>query len=548
MKNFIQTLWAQTQEFFKKLERGQWIRLGILVVLLLAVVIGAAIVLTRVEYSPLYTGMSQTEAGEVFAMLQSQGVPVRTVTTGNTVTLSVPSNQADTLRLQLAAQGYPKDGLSYDLFTKGAGFGATDAEKQQWATYNLEANLRAAIMSMPQVNNAVVFLSIPRESVFVLDVNQKPSTASVMVDLKDGQRLNDDQVRAIAQLVANASGLQPEAVSITDFNMNVYALKDPNDQTLSSENALEQMQIQSSVRKDLENQLLTLLSPIFGADKIRVSVGVVLNFDKHNIESVKFEPPVPEAGNNGIVISMKELSETIRAQEVAQGAVGTDPNGIAPEYPAAEITDNTPYERLEREMNMEVNEIRETITKAQAGIEKLSVSVVLDSQAEVQEQVTSLVSNAIGVPQENISVENMAFASASNELLDAMKLREDSARMMVLSRALPLVIVAIVVLVIAAMIAKLIREAVRSKSIEVSPEFQQEMDELRETLRQLTGGYDTGYEDGDALLLDMANMDADEPVPDLSVNRNKKRRSLEQMIDKNPEEVTQLLRNWLDSE
>lgn len=546
MKNFIQTLWEQTREFFKKLNRGQWIRLGVLIFVLLAIVIGAAVVFTRVEYAPLYTDMGQAEAGEVYALLQSQGVPVRTAPAGDKVTLSVPKAQADMLRLQLAAQGYPKEGPSHDLFMKGAGFGATDSEKQQWAVYDLQANLRSAISSMPQINDAVVFLNIPRESVFVLDANQKPATASVVVDVKDGGRLTDDQVRAIAQMVANASGLAPEDVSITDINMVAYELKDPEDQTASTEYALSQMQIQTTVRKDLEEQLLSLLSPIFGGDKVRVAVGVVLNFDRHNIESVKFEPPVPEAGNNGIVISMEELSETLRAQQEAGGAVGTDPNGVAPEYPATQADGDNPYERLERKMNMEVNEIRETITKAQATIEKLSVSVALDSAADVTDQVRNLVANAIGVSEENISVENMAFAQGDADAFsDVLAAQRDAAARLMWGRVIPIALVIVAALVVLAMIFKLIRDAMRLKALEQNPP-PTAVDLLAgdddQQMQALLYDPDTGelLEDGNAMLGD------EDDMPELDLGRKSRNLSqLEKLIDKNPQEVAQLLRNWL---
>lgn len=543
MKNFFQTLWEQSKEFFKKLNRGQWIRLGILVSLLIAIVIGAAVVFGRVEYAPLYTDITQAEAGEIYALLQSQGVPVRTAPMGERVTLSVPKAQADTLRLQLAAQGYPKEGPTHELFKQGAGFGATDSEKQQWAVYDLQANLRTAIISMPQINDAVVFLNIPRDSVFVLDANNKPATASVVVDVKDGGRLTDDQVRAIAQMVANASGLQAEDVSITDINMVAYDLKDPEEQTESTEYALSQMQIQTTVRKDLEDQLLSLLTPIFGGDKVRVAVGVVLNFDKHNIESVKFEPPVPEAGNSGIIISMEELSEMLRTQDQAGGAVGTDPNGIAPEYPANAGDEDNPYQRLERKMNMEVNEIRETISKAQATIDKLSVSVVVDSQADVTEQVRNLVANAIGVAQENISVENMAFAQAgTNAFGDALEAQKQTASRLMLGKVIPLVLVIVAVLVVLAMIFKLIRDAMRLKTLEQTPAQVVGVDLL------------AGDEAVDAMLYDpmaehdMQDGDYQDGTDGLELDLGRKPHNLtqlEKLIDKNPQEVAQLLRNWL---
>ena len=126
-------------------------------------------------------------------------------------------------------------------------------------------------MSMNEVDQARVHITFPKESVFT--ENRKPAKASVMVKLKPGQRLSQQNAQAISQLVASAvEGLAPEGVSVMDMQGNLLIRpKKAGDGTEPSEELL-------TWKKQLENETLakinSVLDPLLGPDKYRASVDV----------------------------------------------------------------------------------------------------------------------------------------------------------------------------------------------------------------------------------------------------------------------------------
>ena len=197
--------------------------------------------------------------------------------------------------------------------------------------------------------------------------------------------------------------------------MNLYSIESETE--IQSVNS--QLDLQTSVQDRFKEQIINLLSPVFGEGNVIAEVNVVLDFDKQVTESVIFTPPA--GGSEGLVISMKELSETINNGTAEGEVVGIDSNGSAPTY-TTEDTSEAVYDKVSRETNMEVNETKELIEKAKGTIKELSVSVVLDSStstADYTDSVRQLVANAIGVDDEKITVQMMPFKKMESTDLQA---------------------------------------------------------------------------------------------------------------------------------
>src|SRR4030095_2631177 len=79
----------------------------------------------------------------------------------------------------------------------------------------LETDLARTIASLQNVQGARVHLAMARQSAFVGD--RKPGSASVFLQLKAGRRLDDEQVQAIANLVASSiPEMQASQVTVVD--------------------------------------------------------------------------------------------------------------------------------------------------------------------------------------------------------------------------------------------------------------------------------------------------------------------------------------------
>src|ERR1022692_2465869 len=145
------------------------------------------------DFHPLYTGMAPEDAA----------------------TVAVPSARLAESRLALAAAGLPKSGrIGFELFDKN-NFGATEFVEHINYKRALEGELERSVMSLAEVEQARVHLTLPKESVF-LD-QQQPAKASVMVKLRPGTQISTQNVLAVTNQIGRAvEGLAPESVSLVD--------------------------------------------------------------------------------------------------------------------------------------------------------------------------------------------------------------------------------------------------------------------------------------------------------------------------------------------
>ena len=114
----------------------------------------------------------------------------------------MPAEQLAAARLKLAAQGLPESGGGVNAMTKDPGFGVSAFMENARYQHALETELARTIASLQNVQGARVHLAMARQSAFVSD--RRPGSASVFLQIKAGRRLDDEQVQAIANLVASS--------------------------------------------------------------------------------------------------------------------------------------------------------------------------------------------------------------------------------------------------------------------------------------------------------------------------------------------------------
>lgn len=509
-------------DFFKNMPKGQRTRLIILVSVIIVIIIAVSAFLSQKSYLVLYSGMDSKDAGEVLAKLEEMKVDA--VPKGQD-TIMVESSQVDKVRMQLSAEGYPESGFNYDIFAKASGLGATDLEKQAYLKWQLEYNLSQTLKKLDKIDDAAVSLNLPEESPFALSESNKPATAAVLLTLKNGQKLANSEVRAVGELVSKSvSGLKLEDVRIIDSKANLYKIQDEDE----VENVGTQLELQNSIKKKLQDQVISLLTPVFGEGKVLAEVNVTLNFDKQTSESTVFKPPV-EGSNDGIAVSMKELAETVK-NGTTGGVAGVDGNGAASQYPA--LTDeDAVYNKISKETNMEVNETRTQIENAKGTIKDLSVAVILDSSEDVDdytENVTKLVAKAIGVSNENITVERLPFKKPeSKEVTDTLASQKEMLNNVQGAETLRLIILAVAGLAVMLIMLAIIK-TLRKKGAGSGEAY------------SYTGKVD--YVAGEEIIPEALGNDVKFETKDNNLSQ------LESYIDKSPESVAQLLRNWLSED
>lgn len=384
--------------------KGLYIALSLVAI---TAIVCAAILLNQKKYTVLYSGMTTEDAGEMLTMLEEMGVDAKAQGTG---TILVDSDNADEVRMELAAEGYPSSGLNYDIFSNASGLGTTDMEKQVYYQFQLQENIRKTLLRMSKVKDAMVNINLEEDSAFVLSSDEKQASAAVMLELKSGEKLTNSEVKAIAELVSKSvSGLSADNVRIVDSEMNLYSASDDEDEYTNTDSQLE---LQQTVQKNFQQQVVNLLTPVFGEGQVLAQVNVRLNFDKQSTESIEFSPP--EGSTEGLVTSLTELEETISNYDGTTGteSTGTDANVDTPIYPTTDGNSEAAYKKVSRDVTSQINQTKTLLETAQGQIEDLSVAVILNSTgmtADYTDQVVNLVASAIGVSPDNITVELLPF-------------------------------------------------------------------------------------------------------------------------------------------
>ncbi len=553
--DFLKNTFGKIADYFKGLEKGQKTRLLVFSILAVAIIVAASVLLNQKSYTVLYTGMETQDAGEVLALLQEMKVDSKAQ---GTDTILVETNQADSVRMQLAAEGYPKSGQNFDIFSKSSGLGATDMEKRVYYQFQLQENLGQVIKKMGKIEDAIVNLSLAQESAYVLSNDEKPASASVLLKLKDKETLTSAEARTIAELVSKSvSGLSVEDVRIVDANMTLYRTDEDPAAPAPTPDVFQdvgtQIALQQSVQDSLQKQVIELLSPVFGEGRVSAQVSVTMNFDKQSSESVVFAPPVADM-QEGLAVSMQELAETIKGDAAAQGPTGTDSNGgtnTTTTYPEVEVDGDSIYSKVSKETNLELNETRTQIDNARGIITGLSVGIVIDNSGmedDYTESVQELVASAIGVTPEYVSVAMIPFFSlqqsetsqqSAEEAFNNQKELIDQANAAATRNTL-IIAGAIVIVVLLLLIAVL---SLRKKPAPIYTVA--EAAEPGAYMDLEAGEADMLPEEYEALEEPEYE---EEPVPEIEEKQDTTLNSLEKYIDKSPEAVVQLLRNWLSDD
>jgi flagellar M-ring protein FliF len=269
------TLFRPFLDLWQRLTLGQRAGLVLATGIVIAVVAGAVSYTMRPVYSTLYSGLDGRDASQIADKLREQKIPFQVSADGGTI--KVPQEKVSELRLDFAGAGLPRSGeIGYELFDKPM-LGMTDFVQQMNYHRALEGELGRTITQLEAVDAARVHLVVPSQRLFRED--QKPPTASVVVQLKPGATLSPQQVQGIAYMTAySVEGLEVENITIMDTRGNLLTSKATRNDMVGLSST--QLEVQSQVEKDLEHKALTLLENTLGAGRAQVKVTAKLNWNR----------------------------------------------------------------------------------------------------------------------------------------------------------------------------------------------------------------------------------------------------------------------------
>ncbi|MGV3592820.1 MAG: flagellar basal-body MS-ring/collar protein FliF [Gammaproteobacteria bacterium] len=347
-------------------------QLGLMLVLAAAIALGTAVVMWSrdQDMSVLYPDLSPTDSSAVLAVLEQGAVPYEIDQRSGLI--SVPTDQVQQLRLQLASQGLPRTNASgFDMLYEESTLGTSNFLEQ--ARYNraLEQELVQTIKLIRGVRDVRVHLSIPKQSTFLRSGNK--ASASVMLDVVPGQIVNDNQIAGIAHLVASSvAGLDTDNVSIVDQKGSLLSRRQDSEFAVSSEH----LQYTRNLEAEYTQRILDILTPVVGEGRVRAQVTADLDFTTIETTEESYDPAA-------VVLRSEQMSEESRGQAAPQpGDLSTSPPDLQPDgsVQAAAATTTTPPQqsRTNATRNYEIDKSVSYIRSVPGGIKRLSVAVLVD--------------------------------------------------------------------------------------------------------------------------------------------------------------------------
>ncbi|SFA41804.1 flagellar M-ring protein FliF [Parageobacillus thermantarcticus] len=371
LKEWLNRLTSFWKERTKK---QKWIAIASLALLLLGV--GAIVFFaTRTEMVPLYSNLTPQEAGQIKATLDQRGVKSEVADNGTTI--KVPKELADSLKVELAAEGIPNSGMiDYSFFGKNASFGMTDNEFNVVKLEAMQNELANLMKSIDGVEDAKVMINLPQPSVFASD-NQGEASASIVLKTKPGYQFSDEQIKALYHLVSKSvPNLPTDNIVIMNQFFEYFDLKNDEKNSTGTTFAAQQ-EMKKQIERDIQQQVQRMLGTMMGQDKVAVSVTADIDFTQEKREE-NLVAPVDEKNNEGIAISVQRIRETYSGNGAQPGGIpGTGTNQV-PSYQAGANGTNGNYERTEETINNEVNRIKKHIVESPYKIRDLGIQVMVE--------------------------------------------------------------------------------------------------------------------------------------------------------------------------
>lgn len=400
MTEFLRQLW----EPIARMPRSQQIGLAVIVGLVVLGIISASMWGTTKEFIPLFEEKLKLEdAGKVVAKLQELAVEYKLG--ADSTDVRVPLVDKSYILLQLAQEKslpMAKPGWAKLIDERSIFAGTTQQEFDLNYVRGLQAELEETLVRMGPIEEANVNIVKPKKEVFKED--QKDPSAAVLLKLKPGHEITQDQVRAIRDWVCSAvEGLAPENIRISDTEARDLTRIIEDEEAMSLDKMkTAQVKHTRDQEKVLRKELQSQLEEMFGYGNAIVRVRLDMDFDQKEAVSDVVIPPI-EGSNTGITISRKNEEEHYQGRDLIEdGEPGVNSNipPGAPAYPGTENNTWNKYDRTGSIENFEVTRSKEKYIKSQGTIKRLTVSVVLNTDPEmvkdIEANITDIAKNTVG--------------------------------------------------------------------------------------------------------------------------------------------------------
>ncbi|HPS54387.1 MAG TPA: flagellar basal-body MS-ring/collar protein FliF [Sedimentisphaerales bacterium] len=339
---------------------------------------------TKPEMRMLFQGLESEEAAKITEKIAEKGIEYELRNGGTTI--YAPKQHIYQLRLDMAKDGLPTESQGgYKLF---------DNEKVGISPFVQNVNLKRAlqdelaksIQMIEGINFARVHIVSNEQKLFASQDSK--TSASVILKLKSGYKLNSTNIAAITHMVSSSvEGLISENVSIVDSD----------GQLLSSNDKMEQngaggvQDFRERVELRLSEKVEDMLNTVLGPGRATVKVNAIIDMNSVNLVKEMYDPTKKVAAKEEITSNSENQGDkAAQGDSIVRGGVKKDET-ISTEYLVPKITEQK--------------------TELPGQIKSLSVAAVVDlsvndpnaatsgetAKIMQKEDVQKIIENALGI-------------------------------------------------------------------------------------------------------------------------------------------------------
>lgn len=204
--------------------------------------------------------------------------------------IMVAADQYQNIKLAVARGGLSSGAQEgSEILMQDSGFGVSQRMETERLKHGREQQLSRTVEELNAVSRARVLLAIPKENIFARHT-KKPS-ATVVVTLKRGRMLSEEEIDSVVDIVASAvQGLEPSKVTVTDQNGRLL-----NSGSQNSLSALSRKQFEIERKREDEylGKINSILSPVIGLENYTAQVDVTMDFTQVQETQKTFNPDLP---------------------------------------------------------------------------------------------------------------------------------------------------------------------------------------------------------------------------------------------------------------
>ena len=532
----LQEIWQKILDWWNQFTaRQKTLIVGAGTVVLLTIIILVS-VLNQPQYVLLATANSTKEASEIRDLLDSNSINYKMSDDG--LEFKVLKKDQSSANLLLGANDIQSYAYSINNVTDGS-FSTTESDKQKKYVLYLESRLEQDFLAkFDAIESANVKLHIPDNDGTLIG-NHEPSSAWIVLTLKDDSKFDEENAAFLARGVATAIGNDnTNDIVILDSASNM--LFSGGEETTTSGMASSQLSAKAKAEQLVKNEVKKVLLGTKLYDDIEVASNLVMDFS--NKETVEHTYTPAEDQTQGVL----SHEDTYNAENVSgiSGIPGTDSNAddettyvtidnneststITEEsrdyLPNEKITTETsiPGAIVYKESSISVTAINYTILKEEDYKAEDHDNMTWDDYKlannqpvamEVPEDMLNVVSKATGIAQENVAM------AAYNEYV----FFDRSGSKITVTDVLQIVLILVILGLLAFII---IRSMWTSKKTEEEPEPEPlSVEQLLES-------------------------QPEEALQDIEIDTGSEtKRLIEKFVEENPEAAATLLRNWLNED